>query len=1335
MKIALAIISLVIAAELLIMTFRIFSNREFRQGMYVVLGLITFFSFFWSLANGIQYITDQKQLAITIYRVGSVGWTMGVGLWFLFFYELYLHAAERKRKIAIHLILMVLGLVFWGAALDGKIYVSDLLYTKWWGWEEIVDKNSPWVIAFNTVIGALIIFNIIQIIIIINKTKLKRNARQFKLIGLIFGIATVPTALINLAFPVLDIKSLPPLGNMLLGGVSLVVGTIVMRHRVLDFNPALAASQILFDISDYVFLTDQKGSIQKASNAALNILKYDSKEILEKNISEIAPGLVPAEFSVAFNTNVSYKTEMKSSDGESIPVRCKGTIIHDKFADPIGVVFVMTDLRDMIAIADLENAVNQRTSELEEKNKKLSLEISERKKIQEALAVIEGKQRALISNISDVIAIVSVDGTILYNSPNLKKLFGWEPEKVIGVSAYRVVHPDDVDRVKAVVEELLEVPDSARTFEYRYRNAQEEYRFVRLTAVNKVNDPEIQGILLNYYDITETTLAEKEKQERITRIQKQQEAILTLSNSDAIRQGDKEKAFRLISEMAAETLNVSRVSIWLFDEDRNLLKNINLYDSARRLHQNISDIRVNNYTNVFQAFDSELVISIDDVSADPRMAEFRKDVLEPQGIYSLIDVGIRMSGTLVGVFNCSQVGFCRKWTEDEKSFMAHLADYIIQAEFFSERRKMVDKLRLFAYTIRSISENVGITDMNDNIIFVNQSFCRTYGYTEEELIGKHVSFLRSSKNSDKMVDNILPGTRAGGWEGELWNKRKDGSDFLIHLSTSVIKDEKNEPVALVGITTDITDRKKEEERLSSLLSFQSEMLETAAVWINTLDLNGNITFWNRAAEKISGYSRNEVLNNNLIWQKLYPDEGYRNKISREVNAIIFENLKVENFATTIKRKDGEERIISWFSNNLSDITGNLIGSIAIGIDVTEKNRAEKTLRENEEKYRILLDESTDPIFSFNREGRYIYINRAFSSGVQKKVEDVIGKLIWDVFPKEEADKRFAAVKYVFETGEEKFLEVRVPRTDGDRYYITSVTPVKDLEGNVISVICSSKDITGRKMAENEQEKLLEEIKLSRIKIEEEAVKLAELNEQLMESEIKLKELNASKDKFFSIIAHDLKSPFLSLLGYSEILSAEYDELTEDEKKESIQSIYQLSSNSYKLLENLLQWARIQIGKIDYIPEPFNVYYEMTPALILLSQTAKNKNISIENIIDRSLFIYADKNMINVVFRNLLSNAVKFSNKGGKIIISSSEDEKSSSITVTDFGVGMDREQLENLFSIDKNITTVGTSNETGTGLGLLLCKEMIEKHGGHMTVKSEKGKGSEFSFAIPKSKS
>jgi PAS domain S-box-containing protein len=143
---------------------------------------------------------------------------------------------------------------------------------------------------------------------------------------------------------------------------------------------------------------------------------------------------------------------------------------------------------------------------------------------------------------------------------------------------------------------------------------------------------------------------------------------------------------------------------------------------------------------------------------------------------------------------------------------------------------------------------------------------------------------------------------------------------------------------------------------------------------------------------------------------------------------------------------------------------------------SEHKQTEETLRESEEKHRILLSESPDPTFSFTPEGQYRYVNRAFAEGVGKPFEDIIGKRIWDVFPKEEADKRFASLSQVFRTGEEKVIEMRVPRADGDRYYMTTITPIKDTKGEMLSAICSSKDITDRKRAEEQLRESLEQLR-------------------------------------------------------------------------------------------------------------------------------------------------------------------------------------------------------------------------------------------------------------------
>lgn len=240
------------------------------------------------------------------------------------------------------------------------------------------------------------------------------------------------------------------------------------------------------------------------------------------------------------------------------------------------------------------------------------------------------------------------------------------------------------------------------------------------------------------------------------------------------------------------------------------------------------------------------------------------------------------------------------------------------------------------------------------------------------------------------------------------------------------------------------------------------------------------------------------------------------------------------------------------------------------------------------------------------------------------------------------------------------------------------------------------------------------------------------NAQLSQLNSKLQELITSKDKFFSIIAHDLKSPFQGLMGFSDVLVKEGDELDEKQKKEIFYSLSKLSSDTYKLLENLLQWSNLQTGKIELAPVKFNLSGELYSTIAILTQTARNKNINIENKIEPDLNLTADKNMIQTIIRNLLSNAIKFTRPSGNISISSSQTDTSIEISVKDNGIGMSKRMIENIFKIDSNISTKGTANEEGSGLGLMLCKEMVELHGGKILIESEEGKGSTFKIILPK---
>jgi signal transduction histidine kinase len=258
-------------------------------------------------------------------------------------------------------------------------------------------------------------------------------------------------------------------------------------------------------------------------------------------------------------------------------------------------------------------------------------------------------------------------------------------------------------------------------------------------------------------------------------------------------------------------------------------------------------------------------------------------------------------------------------------------------------------------------------------------------------------------------------------------------------------------------------------------------------------------------------------------------------------------------------------------------------------------------------------------------------------------------------------------------------------------------------------------------------------------IAEQNLKLEAANKEIQADKEKLqiyaeqlKELNATKDKFFSIIAHDLKNPFQSLLGFSELLKISIKGSDRDKTERFINQIYDASKHGFNLLENLLDWSRSQTGNINFIPQAIDIKQIITGTIGIVNNQAITKNIKISNESIDNLNIIADVNLIRTVMLNLLTNAIKFTPRNGNIYIKTEAKEKHAEISVIDTGIGISSENIGKLFKVDSKHSTPGTNEEKGTGLGLILCKEFIKKMNGEIFVESEEGKGSKFTFTIPK---
>lgn len=409
--------------------------------------------------------------------------------------------------------------------------------------------------------------------------------------------------------------------------------------------------------------------------------------------------------------------------------------------------------------------------------------------------------------------------------------------------------------------------------------------------------------------------------------------------------------------------------------------------------------------------------------------------------------------------------------------------------------------------------------------------------------------------------------------------------------------------------------------------------------------------------------------------------------------------------------------------------------------------------ESARKYRLLLVD--DQVQNLKVLGHYLYENGydfAFATNGQQAIEMVghnLPDLILLDISMPEMDG-FTVCRKLKENPETEgipiiFLTAKIETSDivkgfdaGAVDYITKPFNSRELLAR-ISTHLQLQDY--RKMAA-EQNRVCKEqnlelaetnklLSLSKESNASEAERLKAMNEQLLASEEKLKHTNAQKDRFFSIISHDLRGPLGAIKLQLEMISSIADQLSKDEIVSMIQTLEEAANRTFALLENLLHWSRVQQGREEFLPESIELSSLVEDSISLHSINSLKKEITIIKRIPEDLYVLCDGNMISTVVRNLLSNAIKFTPTGGQIVVMAGADGDNALVSVADTGVGMDEESIEKLFRIDVSFTMPGTENEKGTGLGLILCKEYVERNGGTIAVSSTVGLGTAFRFTIP----
>jgi PAS domain S-box-containing protein len=389
---------------------------------------------------------------------------------------------------------------------------------------------------------------------------------------------------------------------------------------------------------------------------------------------------------------------------------------------------------------------------------------------------------------------------------------------------------------------------------------------------------------------------------------------------------------------------------------------------------------------------------------------------------------------------------------------------------------------------------------------------------------------------------------------------------------------------------------------------------------------------------------------------------------------------------------------------------------------------------------LLINNMPDFIYIKDLQSRFVIGNKYLANMINVNSTDtLIGKTDFDYYPHEMAQKFFDDEQKIISSG---ISMVNIEEQGLDSIHqpiIVSTTKVPwfDENGKIKGIIGIGRNITSIKKAENDLVIQTNNLKEVNILLEERHEQIQQQAEELLMQAENLKELNKelqktneTKDKFISIIAHDLKNPFNAIINFSELLLLKFGESMQPKQIEMVRIINSSSKMAYSLLENMLFWAKTQTSTIPCRPGIFDISEQIKEVIDFLDVSAKLKNIIVINEAASCLHIFSDVNMVSAILRNLLCNAIKFTQKNGEIRISSTYDGEYGYITITDSGIGMNENQLKNLFSKDKDIIK-GTSGEAGTGLGLILCIEFAKQNGGTIFVKSELGKGSTFILSLP----
>lgn len=627
-------------------------------------------------------------------------------------------------------------------------------------------------------------------------------------------------------------------------------------------------------------------------------------------------------------------------------------------------------------------------------------------------------------------------------------------------------------------------------------------------------------------------------------------------------------------------------------------------------------------------------------------------------------------------------------------------------------KKIEDSEIKYKSIFQTLEEGIVITDDKGKIIDCNSASENLLGIDKEVLL--NINILEQDWGFIRPDFTIMPFEECPGKisfhkgihvsKVELGLVGKDEIKWFIVSSAPL----KLDGYGVFNTFTDITKRKKEEEKNAIFNRNFEAFLDYISDFVYFKDINSRIIFCSQSTANLTNHKKwQDMIGKNDF--EIFPAETA--EMYLEEDKFVLENGKqLLGKIDLFYDEKGEKGYIQTNKWPLFNEKNNVVGIFGVSRNITEQLKEQEILKEREEKISLLLNSTAEGIYGIDLDGNCTFANKACAEILGFDSEDeFLGKNMHNLIHhsyknKTPMDVKICKILRAFRQGEGVHVDDEVFwKKDGTCFPVEYYSYPQIKNGEIVGAVITFTNITERKSIE----------------------------EQLFKYAKDLKILNSDKDKFIRILAHDLKNPFNSLIGFSELLLNNLDNFDVDTIKEYISIMNETSNKTFNLLEEILLWLNAQSGKLNFEPSKIDLQELVSNIILGFKSTAESKNISLISNISENIYAYADINMLRTILRNLVSNAIKFTNSNGKISINSEISNNEIIITVSDNGVGVIEDNIKTIFDPLHLTSEIGTAGEKGTGLGLSICKEFVEKHGCSIWLESQVGVGSDFKFTMP----